>query len=169
MQSDAPSKHEAATPADQPGLIAPDTTGLNFFRADPALTDLLQIHLRETLCAAHRAASRPPRRAGRRSPGPVRVAGRPRRAGAAPARPFWPRRAMVVPSGLSGAGAPRPGEFGIDARALRKGILGWPETYPAAAKHAFTYLFEPGRVRSRLPDLSPTAAPCRRRASATRR
>jgi alkylation response protein AidB-like acyl-CoA dehydrogenase len=33
------------------------------------------------------------------------------------------------------------GEFGIHAMSLRKGILGWPQTYPVAAKHAFTFLF----------------------------
>jgi acyl-CoA dehydrogenase len=33
------------------------------------------------------------------------------------------------------------GEFGIHAMSHRPGILGWPETYPAVAKHAFTYLF----------------------------
>ena len=33
------------------------------------------------------------------------------------------------------------GEFGIHAMSVRKGILGWPETYPVAAKHAFTFLF----------------------------
>ena len=33
-QMHAPSKHEAA--ADQSGLIAPDTSGMNFYRADPA-------------------------------------------------------------------------------------------------------------------------------------
>ncbi len=27
------------------GLIAPDTTGMNFYRADPALADLLRVHL----------------------------------------------------------------------------------------------------------------------------
>jgi len=27
------------------GLIAPDTTGMNFYRADPILADLLRIHL----------------------------------------------------------------------------------------------------------------------------
>ena len=35
--------------AGQPGLLAPDTSGMNFYRADPALTDLLRIHLPETL------------------------------------------------------------------------------------------------------------------------
>jgi acyl-CoA dehydrogenase len=30
------------------------------------------------------------------------------------------------------------GEFGIHAMSVRKGILGWPQTYPVVAKHAFT-------------------------------
>jgi alkylation response protein AidB-like acyl-CoA dehydrogenase len=33
------------------------------------------------------------------------------------------------------------GEFGIHAMSIRKGILGWPDTYPVVAKHAFTFLF----------------------------
>ena len=41
-----PLKHDrrAASP-DQPGLLAPDTTGMKFYRADQALTDLLRLHL----------------------------------------------------------------------------------------------------------------------------
>ena len=31
------------------GLLAPDTSGMNFYRADQALTDLLRIHLPENL------------------------------------------------------------------------------------------------------------------------
>src|SRR2546430_16433066 len=43
-------KHDNVTaPAGQPGLLAPDTSGMNFYRADPALTDLLRIHLSEAL------------------------------------------------------------------------------------------------------------------------
>src|SRR6266699_2602401 len=34
---------DITAPADQPGLLAPDTSGMNFYRADPALTDLLRI------------------------------------------------------------------------------------------------------------------------------
>ena len=35
-----PRMHDRATgSADQPGLLAPDTTGMNFYRVDPALTD----------------------------------------------------------------------------------------------------------------------------------
>src|SRR5262249_3999804 len=33
----------------QSGLLAPDTTGQNFYRADPALTDLLQLYLPDAL------------------------------------------------------------------------------------------------------------------------
>src|SRR5215468_8463641 len=42
-------KHDVTAGANQPGLLAPDTTGLNFYRADPALTDLLRIHLPDVL------------------------------------------------------------------------------------------------------------------------
>src|SRR3984893_14497285 len=43
-------KHDdVTTPADRPGLLAPDTSGMNFYRADPALTDLLRIHLPDPL------------------------------------------------------------------------------------------------------------------------
>ena len=38
-----------SSPTSQPGLLAPDTTGMNFYRADPALTDLLKLHLPEAL------------------------------------------------------------------------------------------------------------------------
>ena len=45
-----PGKHDdVTTPAKQPGLLAPDTSGMNFYRADPALTDLLRIHLTDAL------------------------------------------------------------------------------------------------------------------------
>src|SRR3954451_25387541 len=42
----AQAKRVAAAPS---GLLAPDTTGMNFYRADQALTDLLRIHLPDTL------------------------------------------------------------------------------------------------------------------------
>src|SRR5690349_25157122 len=42
--------HDRATAsANQPGLLAPDTTGMNFCRADPALTYLLRLHLPDAL------------------------------------------------------------------------------------------------------------------------
>src|SRR5258708_21631509 len=42
-------KQNDVTSADQGGLLAPDTSGMNFYRADPALADLLRIHLPEPL------------------------------------------------------------------------------------------------------------------------
>src|ERR1700743_2068513 len=42
-------KQDAAG-AGQSGLLAPDTTGMNFYRAAPALTDLLHIYLPPPLC-----------------------------------------------------------------------------------------------------------------------
>src|SRR5476649_3029327 len=43
-------RHDEVPPAaDRPGLLAPDTSGMNFYRADPALTDLLRIHLPDAL------------------------------------------------------------------------------------------------------------------------
>ncbi|MGY4465159.1 hypothetical protein ACVWWK_000841 [Bradyrhizobium sp. LB9.1b] len=53
----AQAKQVAAAPS---GLLAPDTTGMNFYRADQALTDLLRIHLPETPIPSHRTASRSP-------------------------------------------------------------------------------------------------------------
>src|SRR6195952_5964340 len=44
-----PLKQDRGASANQPGLRAPDTTGMNFYRADPALTDLLKLHLPEAL------------------------------------------------------------------------------------------------------------------------
>src|SRR6266852_5534246 len=49
-QMHQPGKHHDVTvTADRPGLLAPDTSGMNFYRADPALTDLLRIHLPDAL------------------------------------------------------------------------------------------------------------------------
>ena len=40
-----PKHDDVAAGPRQNGLLAPDTTGMNFYRADPALADLLRIHL----------------------------------------------------------------------------------------------------------------------------
>jgi acyl-CoA dehydrogenase len=141
-QMHAPSKHEAATPADQSGLIAPDTSGMNFYRADPALADLLRIHLADelfrhiephldrlgTLAGGHldecaRLADRH---------GPV-LHQRDRFGRDAQWIEYHPAYRELEKAAF--------GEFGIHAMSLRKGILGWPHTYPVVAKHAFTFLF----------------------------
>jgi acyl-CoA dehydrogenase len=143
MQLHVASKHDhAAAPAGQPGLIAPDTSGMNFYRADPALADLLRIHLADELfrhiephldrlgglagghldeCA--RLADRH---------GPV-LHQRDRFGGDAQWIEYHPAYRELEQAAF--------GEFGIHAMSLRKGILGWPQTYPVVAKHAFTFLF----------------------------
>ena len=124
------------------GAIAPDTTGLNFFRADPSLMDLLRIHLPQDMLAhiephldrlgalagdhldnCARLADRHP---------PILHA-RDRFGNDVQHIEYHPAYRELERVGF--------GEFGIHAMSHRKGILGWAGTYPAAAKHAFTYLF----------------------------
>jgi acyl-CoA dehydrogenase len=126
----------------QSGLLAPDTTGMNFYRADPALTDLLRLHLPDALfrhiephldrlgglagghldeCA--RLADRHP---------PV-LHQRDRFGGDSQTIEYHPAYRELEKAAF--------GEFGIHAMSVRKGILGWPDRYPVVAKHAFTFLF----------------------------
>src|SRR5438132_10407429 len=128
--------------ADQPGLLAPDTSGMNFYRADLALTDLLRLHLPDALfrhiephldrlgelagghldeCA--RLADRHP---------PV-LHQRDRFGGDSQHIEYHPAYRELEKAAF--------GEFGIHAMSVRKGILGWPDKYPVVAKHAFTFLF----------------------------
>jgi acyl-CoA dehydrogenase len=138
-----PVKHADVTaPADKPGLLAPDTTGMNFHRADPALTDLLRLHLPDALfrhiephldrlgglagghldeCA--RLADRH---------GPV-LHQRDRFGRDSQHIEYHPAYRELEKAAF--------GEFGIHAMSVRKGILGWPDKYPVVAKHAFTFLF----------------------------
>src|SRR5476651_1181115 len=98
---------DATTPADQPGLLAPDTSGMNFYRADPALTELLRIHLSDPL---FRHIEPHLDRLGALAGGHLDECARlaDRHVPVLPARPFWPRRAVDrISSGLSGAGARR--------------------------------------------------------------
>ena len=44
-----PSGTHASVPVSEFGLIAPDTTGMNFYRCDTALQDLLRLHLPDNL------------------------------------------------------------------------------------------------------------------------
>ncbi|HLI98872.1 MAG TPA: acyl-CoA dehydrogenase family protein [Bradyrhizobium sp.] len=137
-----PSPNHAANSASQPGLLAPDTSGMNFYRADPALADVLRIHLPDRLLRhiephldrlgglAGGHLDECARLADRHVP----VLHQRDRFGADvqwieyhPAYRELERVAF--------------GEFGIHAMSLRKGILGWPDKYPVAAKHAFTFLF----------------------------
>ncbi len=123
-------------------LIAPDTTGTNFYRTDPSLADLLQIHLSEKLfkhIAPHLD------RLGGLVGGRLDECGRiaDRHGPVLHPRDKFGRDVQSIEyhpayRELENAAF---GEFGIHAMSHRKGILGWSDTYPVTAKHAFTFLF----------------------------
>jgi acyl-CoA dehydrogenase len=135
-----PSKIDAA--ADQPGLLAPDTSGMNFYRADPALTDLLRIHLPDTL---FRHIEPHLDRLGALAGGHLDECARlaDRHVPELHQRDRFGRDAQWIEYHPAYRELERHafGEFGIHAMSVRKGILGWPQTYPVVAKHAFTFLF----------------------------
>jgi acyl-CoA dehydrogenase len=138
-----PSKHhDVTTPADQPGLLAPDTSGMNFYRADPALTDLLRIHLPDQL---FRHIEPHLDRLGALAGGHLDECARlaDRHVPVLHQRDRFGRDAQWIEYHPAYRELERAafGEFGIHAMSLRKGILGWPEKYPVVAKHAFTFLF----------------------------
>jgi hypothetical protein len=123
-------------------LIAPDTTGTNFYRTDPSLADLLQIHLSEKL---FKHIEPHLDRLGGLVGGRLDECGRiaDRHGPVLHPRDKFGRDVQSIEyhpayRELENAAF---GEFGIHAMSHRKGILGWPETYPVTAKHAFTFLF----------------------------
>jgi alkylation response protein AidB-like acyl-CoA dehydrogenase len=137
------SKHDhAATRADQPGLIAPDTSGMNFYRADPALADLLRIHLSDDL---FRHIEPHLDRLGGLAGGHLDECARlaDRHIPVLHQRDRFGRDAQWIEyhPAYRELETAAFGEFGIHAMSLRKGILGWPQPYPVVAKHAFTFLF----------------------------
>jgi alkylation response protein AidB-like acyl-CoA dehydrogenase len=129
-------------PADQPGLLAPDTSGMNFYRADPALTDLLRIHLPEAL---FRHIEPHLDRLGALAGGHLDECARlaDRHVPVLHQRDRFGRDDQWIEyhPAYRELEAAAFGEFGIHAMSLRKGILGWPQPYPVVAKHAFTFLF----------------------------
>jgi acyl-CoA dehydrogenase len=135
-------KQDGARPTEQSGLIAPDTTGMNFYRADPSLSDLLRIHLPENL---FRHIEPHLDRLGGLAGGTLDECARlaDRHGPVLHQRDRFGRDAQWIEYHPAYRELEKAafGEFGIHAMSLRKGILGWPETYPVAAKHAFTFLF----------------------------
>ena len=122
--------------------IAPDTTGSNFFRADPSLSDLLQIYLPAALWQhVEPHLDRLGALAGRELDDWARLADR------HPPVLHQRDRFGQEEQRIEYHPAYRElenvafGRFGIHAMSHAKGILGWPDTYPSTAKHAFTYLF----------------------------
>jgi alkylation response protein AidB-like acyl-CoA dehydrogenase len=134
--------HNAVKRADQPGLLAPDTSGMNFYRADPALTDLLHIHLPDAL---FRHIEPHLDRLGALAGGHLDECARlaDRHVPVLHQRDRFGRDAQWIEYHPAYRELERAafGEFGIHAMSLRKGILGWPDKYPVVAKHAFTFLF----------------------------
>jgi len=135
-------KHDDVTSPDRSGLLAPDTSGMNFYRADPALADLLRIHLPDAL---FRHIEPHLDRLGALAGGHLDECARlaDRHVPVLHQRDRFGRDAQWIEyhpayRELENAAF---GEFGIHALSLRKGIMGWPEPYPVVAKHAFTFLF----------------------------
>src|SRR5262245_8786847 len=124
------------------GAIAPDTTGLNFYVADPSLSDLLDIHLAQDIrrhIEPHLVALGA--EAGGRLDECARLADR--HTPILHQRDRFGRDVQTIEyhpayRELEEAAF---GRYGIHAMSHRAGILGWPKRYPAAAKHALTYLF----------------------------
>jgi acyl-CoA dehydrogenase len=128
--------------ADRPGLLAPDTSGMNFYRADPALTDLLRIHLPDPIfnhIEPH--LDRLGDLAGGTLDECARLADR--HVPVLHQRDRFGRDVQWIEYHPAYRELERAafGEFGIHAMSIRKGIPGWPDKYPVVAKHAFTFLF----------------------------
>jgi acyl-CoA dehydrogenase len=138
-----PLKQDRKAPAgDQPGLLAPDTTGMNFYRADPALTDLLRLHLPEAL---FRHIEPHLDRLGGLAGGHLDECARlaDRHTPVLHQRDRFGRDSQYIEYHPAYRELEKAafGEFGIHAMSIRKGIMGWPDKYPVVAKHAFTFLF----------------------------
>jgi len=123
-----------ASPTAPANLIAPDTSGMNFYRADPALADLLRIHLPGALFAH---IEPPLDRLGALAGGPLDECARmaDKHVPVLHQRDRFGRDAQWIEyhpayRELENAAF---GEFGIHAMSHRKGILGWPQAYPVAA------------------------------------
>lgn len=130
------------TPQPKANLIAPDTTGLNFYRADPMLADILRLYLPPALFKhIDPHLDRLGALAGDHLDTCARLADR--HGPILHHRDRFGRDAQWIeyhPAYRELENAAY-GEFGIHAMSHRRGILGWADTYPAVAKHAFTFLF----------------------------
>jgi alkylation response protein AidB-like acyl-CoA dehydrogenase len=115
---------------------------MNFYRADPALADLLRIHLPEEL---FRHIEPHLDRLGSLAGGHLDECARlaDRHVPVLHQRDRFGRDVQWIEYHPAYRELERAafGEFGIHAMSLRKGIMGWPDKYPVVAKHAFTFLF----------------------------
>ncbi|HVX74558.1 MAG TPA: acyl-CoA dehydrogenase family protein [Bradyrhizobium sp.] len=138
-----PLKHNRiAADAGQSELLAPDTSGMNFYRADPALRDLLRLRLSDAL---FRHIEPHLDRLGELAGGPLDECARlaDRHVPVLHQRDKFGRDVQRIEYHPAYRELERVafGEFGIHAMSIRTGILGWPDRYPVVAKHAFTFLF----------------------------
>jgi acyl-CoA dehydrogenase len=128
--------------AGQPELLAPDTSGMNFYRTDRALQDLLRLHLTDAL---FRHIEPHLDRLGELAGGSLDECARlaDRHGPVLHQRDKFGRDVQWIEYHPAYRELERVafGEFGIHAMSIRKGILGWPDKYPVVAKHAFTFLF----------------------------
>ena len=128
--------------APKANLLAPDTTGMNFYRADPVLADLLRIYLPDALFRhIEPHLDRLGALAGGHLDDCARLADR--HTPVLHQRDKFGRDVQTIEyhPGYRELENAAFGEFGIHAMSIRKGILGWPDKYPVTAKHAFTFLF----------------------------
>jgi acyl-CoA dehydrogenase len=136
------SRRDTANFVEQGGLLAPDTSGMNFYRADPALADLLRIHLPDPL---FRHIEPHLDRLGALAGGHLDECARlaDRHVPVLHQRDRFGRDIQWIEYHPAYRELERAafGKFGIHAMSLRKGVLGWPDKYPVVAKHAFTFLF----------------------------
>src|ERR1700712_417326 len=138
-----PLKQErTAASAKHSGLLAPDTTGMNFYGADPGLTDLLKLHLPDVL---FRHIESHLDRLGGLAGGILDECARlaDRHTPVLHQRDRFGRDSQYIEYHPAYRELEKAafGEFGIHAMSIRKGIMGWPDKYPVVAKHAFTFLF----------------------------
>jgi len=136
------SQNRLANSDPRSALLAPDTSGMNFYRADPALADLLRIHLPEALVRhIEPHLDRLGALAGGHLDECARLADR--HVPVLHQRDRFGRDAQWIEYHPAYRELERAafGEFGIHAMSLRKGIMGWPDKYPVVAKHAFSFLF----------------------------
>ena len=128
--------------APKANLLAPDTTGMNFYRADPVLADLLRIYLPDAL---FRHIEPHLDRLGALAGGHLDECARlaDRHTPVLHQRDKFGRDTQTIEyhPGYRELENAAFGKFGIHAMSIRKGILGWPDKYPVTAKHAFTFLF----------------------------
>src|SRR6201987_3861924 len=136
-----PIKGDVATDTDRSSLLAPDTTGMNFYRADPVLADLLRIYLPDAL---FRHIEPHLDRLGELAGGHLDECARlaDRHAPVLHQRGKFGRDVQTIgyhpayrelePAAF--------GELGLHAVSIRRGILGWPDKSPVTAKHAFPFL-----------------------------